>query len=534
MSRYILIGLVMMWAGAAMGQSGWVMQTSGTGQNLTAVDFVSAMNGVAVGDARTILRTTDGGSTWTAVNAGTGSRLDAVSFADDSFGVAVGEEGQVLRTQNGGLGWSVIRDGWMDELKTVQQRTRNSGVAMGVNTLFQPFGLTTTDGWESNDGFSFYVDHGGSGNEGTVTGVHFFNDTLGCAAVDVWDGHGAVVKTTNGGANWTTTYWDVYALNALATPQNGTHVLYAGGLYGVFLTSADSGSTWNALPQQDIDIYGLCFVNADTGWIVGAGGRVKRTTGGGLGWQDQSNPAGPVTLRGVDFANDSVGYIVGDGGVVLKTTTGGEISNHAPGEFARVEPVDSSFINIGLPPAPPLTFRWTTAHDPDGDTVRYHVRVWDDPVYLDFTATDTVLTDSLAPLMEMGYSVLLLHVQWSVYATDGQDSVAASNGTGHFNMLFIDAVGDGPRPTPKEYSLSAYPNPFNPTTTIAFTLPQAGEVKLSVFNVEGREVFTQRFGTLSAGEHRVQFDGAQLSSGVYISRLETARGQISRKLVLMK
>ena len=87
---------------------------------------------------------------------------------------------------------------------------------------------------------------------------------------------------------------------------------------------------------------------------------------------------------------------------------------------------------------------------------------------------------------------------------------------------------------PDEIQLTAYPNPFNPTTTLSFTLPSPARVSLSVYDVSGRLVTTLMNGWRDAGSHQVTFDGSGLVSGVYIYRLQAADFSASGKMVLMK
>jgi hypothetical protein len=79
-----------------------------------------------------------------------------------------------------------------------------------------------------------------------------------------------------------------------------------------------------------------------------------------------------------------------------------------------------------------------------------------------------------------------------------------------------------------------YPNPFNPTTTIRFTLPEAANVRLSVYDLLGREVHVLVDGTLAAGAHTSTFDAAGLPSGSYLYRLETPAGAFSSLMTLTK
>ncbi len=86
----------------------------------------------------------------------------------------------------------------------------------------------------------------------------------------------------------------------------------------------------------------------------------------------------------------------------------------------------------------------------------------------------------------------------------------------------------------KEFSVSAYPNPFNPQTTFRITLPNIQFVTLEVYNMLGQRVQTLVNGKLEAGEHNFQFNGTNLSTGTYIYRLSANDKVQSGKIVLMK
>ncbi|MBC8205425.1 T9SS type A sorting domain-containing protein [bacterium] len=82
--------------------------------------------------------------------------------------------------------------------------------------------------------------------------------------------------------------------------------------------------------------------------------------------------------------------------------------------------------------------------------------------------------------------------------------------------------------------MSNYPNPFNPATVISFELKEAGEVSLIVYDVQGREVQSLVTGHLSLGYHEAVFDGSDLSSGIYIAKLETDGFSGVSKMLLLK
>jgi hypothetical protein len=84
------------------------------------------------------------------------------------------------------------------------------------------------------------------------------------------------------------------------------------------------------------------------------------------------------------------------------------------------------------------------------------------------------------------------------------------------------------------YLLKNYPNPFNPETTISYTLKSAANVKITVYDRLGREVTVLVDGSQSEGEHQVVFSASNLPSGVYFYRLKTAEKTEVKKMVLAK
>jgi hypothetical protein len=105
----------------------------------------------------------------------------------------------------------------------------------------------------------------------------------------------------------------------------------------------------------------------------------------------------------------------------------------------------------------------------------------------------------------------------------------------------IGIVGDPVSVDPETGELPAtarleqnYPNPFNPATTIGFELQEAADSRLSVFDLNGREVATLVNSRLGAGTHSVSFDASGLASGIYVYRLQTGEISLTRRMTLIK
>ena len=79
-----------------------------------------------------------------------------------------------------------------------------------------------------------------------------------------------------------------------------------------------------------------------------------------------------------------------------------------------------------------------------------------------------------------------------------------------------------------------YPNPFNPSTTIEFSIPTSGLVELTVYDITGRAVETLQQGFLTAGNHQVTFAGEKLASGAYFYTLKSQGFQDVKKMLLVK
>jgi hypothetical protein len=122
---------------------------------------------------------------------------------------------------------------------------------------------------------------------------------------------------------------------------------------------------------------------------------------------------------------------------------------------------------------------------------------------------------------------------------------AASNGTVSYRLKQIDRDGasvysnvvevTGNRAVTSLEIVGNYPNPFNPSTSIRFTVPADGHAVVKVYNVIGREVATVFNGPAKAGvQNTAEFSAVTLSTGIYFSRLEFNGKNVIGKMILMK
>jgi hypothetical protein len=206
------------------------------------------------------------------------------------------------------------------------------------------------------------------------------------------------------------------------------------------------------------------------------------------------------------------------------------VPNHPPQPFERTEPLDSSshvWNETGI------TFSWSASSDPDGDAITYLIDIGTGTNALHFTRAGTSLTDRLESLFPT-HAPWTVRVPWTLRATDGIDTVSASNGAG-FIYLVSDESAEKPGDIViREYALSAYPNPFNPATNLSFDVPKSSFVELSIYNLVGEVVGDLNPGYRTPGRYQVSWGAGTQSSGTYFAVMRAGGTVKIQKLLLMK
>jgi hypothetical protein len=123
-------------------------------------------------------------------------------------------------------------------------------------------------------------------------------------------------------------------------------------------------------------------------------------------------------------------------------------------------------------------------------------------------------------------------------SVSGTDLLVGTNDGGIWRRPLsemITGVEDKTNVLPKNFSLSQnYPNPFNPTTTIHYSVPKTSFVTIKVYDMLGKEIATLVNQEKSAGNYTVQFNGSNLSSGIYFYRMRSGNFVETKKLLLLK
>jgi photosystem II stability/assembly factor-like uncharacterized protein len=376
---------------------------------------------------------------------------------------------------------------------------------------------------------------------------------------------GTVIRTTNGGNNWSVQNSGVYSfeLRDLSFPDrnNGWIVCVDSMQKTLILRTTNSGQNWigSYFPVPAMIFNAIYFLNSSTGFITGYSGRVFKSLDSGSHWEecgyDTTGCFYFIPKNDIYFINSQTGYTVGGvldfQGVAMKTTTSGanwfaqciaaEPLNqiiHRGGSNVYLMGGDYDLGSI-LAVTTNLGANWiydTTGcfGNATGFSFRTQTEVW---AALSFNRTMAVNLSAMVPgstwqCIPSTNDIAVNDVHF-INSTKGW-----AFGSGGAILKYNEAVistGESQNNLPLSAVLyQNYPNPFNPVTVIKYDVKNRTNVSLLIYDLQGREVSRFNEGLKQPGSYSISFDPGTLASSVYYYRLITDDVTLTRKMVLLK
>ncbi len=281
----------------------WFSQTF-TGVKFNSMDFLDANTGFICGDNGIIWRTINGGSNWVNQASGISQNLHEIKFINPDTGFAVGNDAYILRTINSGNSWD-IKSGPGIGSQIFYSVGFNADL-ININWLYLAASGSLTKAsnsvgnyWTLGD-FPSEIIYSLSSKSNIVHGV---------------GANGYIITIADGGAIYQdqspasqdlfSVYFDDSNNTAWAAGANGTIIKYV--------------TDWSLLPENYATSYGFDFINQNTGWVIN-NSNILKTTNSGHNWIEQITNS---TLLDVKFINPNTGWGVGPGGKIIKTINGG-------------------------------------------------------------------------------------------------------------------------------------------------------------------------------------------------------------------
>ncbi len=360
-------------------------------------------------------------------------------------------------------------------------------------------------------------------------------DTSNC-----WVGNnaGSIYRTTNGGTNWTLQFSITGSFTNGLKMFNLNYGVFQGdptasGQPYQFRYTTNGGTNWLLSPGSPISNNEFGVVNAwdwiDTSqfWIGAANitanatsTRVFRTSAGFAGgaWTSAvlngSGTSDGLFYQGVAFINASSGIVGSNNGSLRKTTDGGVTWSVAP-------------IPSGIG-----SFSTNNMNGRKDGTNTIRLSMNSAGTNKCFKTTDLGSTWEEEILPALGLANGIQHMEFV------NSSLGYAGGDAGLFMKYQGPTGinssiDG---TPSEYKLEQnFPNPFNPTTTINFTIPKSSDVSLKIYDALGKEVATIVNEFKPSGKYSYEFAAPpSLTSGIYFYKLVSGDFVSTKKLILLK
>jgi photosystem II stability/assembly factor-like uncharacterized protein len=438
-------------------------------------------------------KTTDGGKSW--IEHEKSNAVISIYFINNRIGWAVGYFGSIMKTTDGG-------DTWIDGPKMIKGAIqsmyfldKNIGWAVGGDYYKNYSGiiLSTTDGGKNWLNSNFLTDC-------WIQSIRFIDKNIGWMCGYNQYGYGVVLKTVDGGQSWLNQQIGTAgALNSIFCINE--NLCIAVGSTGTLLTTTDGGITWNKGFSNSYN--SVFFVDANNGWLVGNNGIIaKYEFDNGTRLKTSGTTK---DLFSVFFIDKNIGWVVGYWGTILKTTDGGQTwFNQNSGIIEPLRSVYFIDINNGWIVGDYGNIFNTT----DGGN--------------NWILQEKVTNNSLNSVWFFDNKI-----GW-IGGEAGTILHTTNGGITSVKESFICELPNG-------FNLfQNYPNPFNPTTTINYSIPKQAFVLLTVYDMLGREAAILVNEEKPAGNYSIKFNCRNLSSGVYLYRIQAGSFVETKKLTLLK
>jgi photosystem II stability/assembly factor-like uncharacterized protein len=556
----------------------WFSQNSEVTVHLGSVSFINETRGWAAGDSGTILSTSNGGNNWERQTTNYTTPLLSISFCDESNGWAVGDYGIILKTTNQGNDWSRVYNDTSINIRNFKVQCISPTTTIVLRDSNTGDFHQETKIWKTANGGETWEDISPYENDFSfIKDISFTSLENGWACGVGGNPNGYQIhRTTDGGGSWYTKHFNSPTLWSMQKIlfKNSTEG-WATDWDTLYYTS-DGGEIWNVSGVPNFNDLTDLVMFGSIGYASRLIGKIEKTTDYGNSWNEQSTaPANFVT--DIEFINENIGWAVGWNGMIYKTTNGGVTSLNEDNQItakynkilvdsvAHIYALDAALSKVYSDDVDSngLSDNWKMDYSSSTLNKVYHFIVYSDSVQfidssqvLDGSSIIPIIwidSDSLMTIANNNggrdfisknpnclieaslifYLVPPFITNWFVDYT-GTDTtftikINAENGE------IITSIFDKYEVKPDDFIIyQNYPNPFNPSTKIKFVIPKSSFVNLKVYDVLGREVATLVNEEKSVGEYEVEFDGSNLSSGIYFYVLNFGDKTLSKKMCLTK
>ncbi|MDD5363681.1 MAG: T9SS type A sorting domain-containing protein [Ignavibacteria bacterium] len=359
-----------------------------------------------------------------------------------------------------------------------------------------------------------------------------------------------IFKTTDGGNNWNTTYFDSLFLDCMDIVDK--NVGYCGGAnagMGILKKTTNGGSNWFTVTSSPyILIKDIDFLNKDTGWIsyYSLTDGLLQTTNGGQSWQLQTDISSPTKIF---FVNSITGWVIGNSGQNLYKTTNSGVNWFVQSHTSSENYYDVYFATQDT--------GWIIKNIGTGN--KSLVRSTNGGNNWDSVNAPIIPTESRLCFIgnKYGWAGSGLHkifaskdgYNWGTQysPSNRSDNISFADtlhGWAAYTGLVHTTDGGGPIVSVNQTGTEVadnymlfpnYPNPFNQSTIINLQTSISGIVKLTVYDISGKEITTLINEKLQPGTYQRRFDAGNLSSGIYFYRLSINDKQLAvKKMMLIK